>query len=93
MDKNYLMEKKKTSSSKIPGIFFVTRNPCDQEKILLFKKQSLDEDKHLRENNDRVSICIVLQPDSNKKVIIYSYFCLNSTFFILTMQKLELFYF
>lgn len=49
------MNKRESCATKKPGIYFVARNYCEQNKILLSKEESLNEDMHLRENNDNVS--------------------------------------
>jgi hypothetical protein len=59
------MNKKESCITKRPGIYFVARNHCEQDKILLSKEESLNEDTHIRENNDNVSICILFQIDTN----------------------------
>lgn len=59
LDKNDLLKKKQFYSSKKREVY-IAENYCDQKGILLSKKESLKEDVHLREVNDRVSYIILI---------------------------------
>lgn len=55
MDKNDLMKKKQSNESPKKTEIFIANDYCDQVGIILSKNQSLTEDTHVREDNDRVS--------------------------------------
>lgn len=54
LDKNDLLKKKQSYSSEKREVY-IAENYSDQKGILLSKNQSLKEDVHFREVNDRVS--------------------------------------
>lgn len=56
LDKKELLKKRQSCSTKNHSEVFITDNYCDQNEILLSKNQSLKEDLHLREANDKVSM-------------------------------------
>ncbi|XP_025192312.1 glycerophosphocholine phosphodiesterase GPCPD1-like isoform X1 [Melanaphis sacchari] len=52
LDKIELLKKKMSCSTESPDVF-IANNYCDQNDILLSKQQSLNEDPHLREDNEK----------------------------------------
>lgn len=59
LDKDDLMKKKQSYSNEKKEVY-IAENYCDQTGILLSKNQSLNEDVHFRENNDRVSYIMLI---------------------------------
>lgn len=55
LDENDLMKKKQSCASPKKAEIFIANDYCDQAGIILSKNQSLTEDAHMREDNDRVS--------------------------------------
>lgn len=70
LDKNDLLKKKQACSNANSDVF-IADNYCDQNRILISKNQSLKENPHLREDNDRVSLYYLFNLKNKKYIVLH----------------------
>lgn len=81
LDKNDLLKKKESYLTDKSDIY-IAENYCHQTGILLSNSQSLKDEVHLRENNDRVSYIILILLKIYKTYKLFLYLLKQHVFFM-----------